>query len=103
MYAAAKQVLRTAIWILLFAVLACGPGKDELPGLIKKLSDNDDKIRNRAALDIASMGSDGEPAVPALIYLLRDRNRGIRSSAAFALRKIGTPDATAALDSYVKD
>jgi len=85
--------------ILLFACKA--RSNEELGVLIKNLSSPDGKVRNSAALEIASYGKDGAPAVPALIKLLTsDKSRGIRTSAAYALRSIGTEDAVKALDSY---
>ena len=93
--------MKKVISLLLFLLLAaCGPSKEELPGLIKELSHKDGRVRNQAALRIARMGSDGKPAVKPLIRLLKDDSAGIRTSAAYALRNIGTKEAIKALDNY---
>ena len=85
-----------------FAAVSCANPEVEVPKLIKQLKNNDAHKRNRAAMELASFGSDAEPAVRALSALLADPNGGVRSSAAFALRKIGTPEAERALTLYKK-
>ncbi len=92
----------TIIFFVLFSVSACGPSKEDLPKYMKELKSSESKTRNRAALAIAELGPDAEKAVPSLVMLLGDDNGGVRSSAAYALRRIDTPRARQALDSYKK-
>ncbi|HMO16655.1 MAG TPA: HEAT repeat domain-containing protein [Oligoflexia bacterium] len=70
--------------------------------LNKDLSSRESKIKNKAALKLASYGLKAEPAVPSLIKLLSDENGGVRTSAAYALRSIGTKKAITALEKYEK-
>jgi len=84
--------------VLFILLAACGPSESEIPRLMNELRDQDDAVRNQAALDLASLGPKAEKAVPALIQRLKDENGGVRSSAAYALRVIGTPQAKQALD-----
>ncbi|MCB0322357.1 MAG: HEAT repeat domain-containing protein [Bdellovibrionales bacterium] len=74
-----------------------------MPKLIKQLSAKDSSTRNKAAYALAGYGADAKPATRALIARLKDPNMGVRSTAAYALRSIGTPEATKALDAYEKD
>lgn len=96
------RYLKFCICGLLLLVLACGPSKEDLPILIKELRSSESATRNKAALALAEFGAEGEKAVPSLIMLLNDESGGVRSSAAYALRKIDTPQARRALDSYQK-
>lgn len=97
------QIAKLCIFCgLLLTSVACGPSKEELPQLIKDLRSSESATRNKAALALAEFGTDGEKAVPSLIQLLNDKSGGVRSSAAYALRKIDTPEARRALDTYQK-
>ena len=73
-----------------------------VPKLVEQLADKESKVRNRAALKLGDYGEDAAPAVVALSRLLGDPNSGVRTSAAYSLRRIGTPEATKALDDYRK-
>ena len=66
--------------------------------VIKEMRSSDPAVRNRAAMECAGFGDFGPKVVPSLIKLLDDENNGVKSGAAYALRKIGTPEATRALE-----
>ena len=76
--------------------------KTAVPRLIKDLESPTASVRNAACQSLATYGPDAKEATKPLIRRLYDENIGIRSSAAFALRKIDSPEATAALDNYKK-
>ena len=82
---------------LLTSVLAACCKQEQIPSNIRLLSSNDAKLRNKAALDLASCGADANSAVPILGRLLYDVNVGVQSSAAYALRRIDSPEAQAIL------
>jgi HEAT repeat protein len=71
-------------------------GPNDVPALIKLLSDDIDVSREAAAKSLAGAGSEGVAAVPKLITLLDDKNSSVREAAAAALGKIG-PGAKAAV------
>lgn len=98
-----KIILPLCLTLASFSFISCGENPDTaVPSLIKELQSKDSQERNRAALKLANFGEKAEPATKALIHLLKDDNGGVRSSAAYALRKIGSPQAQAALDTYQK-
>ena len=95
-----RHVLIFSIFLMLFPCACKESTKTAVPRLIEKLTAEEAHQRNEAALALAAYGEDAEPASKQLIRLLSDKNYGVRSSAAFALRRIGTKEATAALDAY---
>ncbi|MDZ4787305.1 MAG: HEAT repeat domain-containing protein [bacterium] len=85
------------MYLCLF-IISCADSKDEIPRLLKELNSSDAKIRNDAALGLASWGAPhSNQAVPRLIELMYDQNIGVQSAAAYALRRIDTPEARIAL------
>ena len=71
---------------------------ENLPKNIQALNSPSPKVRNQAALDLASCGESASKAVPRLGRLLYDENVGVQSSAAYALRKIDTDEAREILE-----
>lgn len=99
-----RQQLIPASLLMLTLTLSSGcheSAEHAVPHLIKQLDSDIASERNAACHALASYGPEARPATKALIKRLRDENIGIRSSAAYALRKIDSPEATAALDAYV--
>lgn len=86
----------------LFGAASCrGVSAADLPRLIEALEDQESRVRNQAALDLAALGREARPATRALIKRLqREKNRGVRTSVAYALRQIDTAEARAALEQY---
>ncbi len=84
--------------LIVFCCSCKSSSKEEVDTLIKDLSNKDPAVRSSAALELADGGAQAKRAVPQLIKLLNDKNVGVRSSAAFSLRKIGTPEASKALE-----
>lgn len=97
-----KRPLILLPFILLLFV-SCGPDRQQVKALTKKLRSADASERNSAAMDLAGASKHADLAVPALIKALSDRNGGVQSSAAYALRKLDTPEARQALEQAVKD
>lgn len=73
------------------AVEYLGAAGDEaaVPFLVAALADEDDQLRQHAAIALGEIGS--PEAVPALIRALRDRDRAVQWFAAVSLAKIGEP------------
>jgi HEAT repeat protein len=80
-----------------------GASREDLPRLRRELHDRDSRVRNQAALAIASLGGEGKDAVPELIRLLNDENGGVRTAAAFALHSIDDPSGVAAVERYKRE
>jgi HEAT repeat protein len=81
-------------------------GETAVPGLIQALRWPESAIRRGAASALGRIGS--AAAVPELIRLLKDEETGLYSSricdvAAEALRKIGTPEALAAVRQWRRE
>ena len=94
----------TILFLLFMSVSGCRESASTaVPRLIQMFSSTDTHERNSAAHEIGSYGKEAEEAVLPLIKLLHDPNNGVRSSAAYSLRRIGTKEASEALDSYKKD
>ena len=94
-----RLVLRTLIISIAVMPLVSCCKDSELPGAFKDLYSSSAKDRNEAALTLASCGSPkADRAVSRLIQLLNDENVGVQSSAAYALRRIGTKQASEALE-----
>jgi len=65
-------------------------GKKAVPGLIKKLSSKDHRVRERALDELGQLGPDAAEAVPTLIQLVNDDPRNtVRFRAAAVLGAIG--------------
>ncbi len=91
------------VLILSIVFVSCSRASvEDIPKLVTALRHKDSSVRNKAALDLASLGPEAKPATAALIRLLQDENGGVRTSAAVALRAIDTPAAIRALDNYRK-
>ena len=99
-----SQLTRISFFSIVFlGALACRESAETaVPRLVKDLESPTPSVRNAACQALATYGPDARDATKPLIRRLYDENIGIRSSAAFALRKIDSPEATAALDSYKK-
>ena len=65
-----------------------GKGPENIPKLIKLLSDSDSAARYWAAVAISALGSEGESVVDALSPLLKDSSPNVRFAAAGALCKL---------------
>jgi len=65
---------------------------------VAKPRKNDKYLRDEAAGALGEIGPAAAPAVPALITALRVRYWALRRSAAWALGRIGSPEATGALE-----
>lgn len=84
---------RIPLTILILLMLAGCCDQTKIPELIGRLNSSNTRVRNQAALDLASCGSKASKAVPRLAELLYDDSVGVQSSASYALRKIDTPEA----------
>ena len=74
-----------------------------LAALTAALKDADEEVRFSAALSLARLGPDAEPAVPVLSEALHDSNRYVPGYAVEALERIGTRDAAKALLPFLKN
>ena len=78
------------------------PAAPAVPVLIDMLADDEDvQVRFEAALALAQIGPASNDAVPVLKTALTDRNRYVRDNAIHALKRIGSPEAEAALFDYL--
>jgi HEAT repeat protein len=69
------------------------PGKEVVPGLIKKLSEKDQGIRIAAALALGRIGGDAEPAIPTLTRMLQDEDKQVQNAARQALAQLDRKNA----------
>ncbi|MBT5714929.1 HEAT repeat domain-containing protein, partial [Candidatus Poribacteria bacterium] len=70
--------------------------------LAAMLNDENDVVRRNAALALARIGDLAAEAVPALTEALREPHYYVRGFSVQALRRIATPEATAALLHYLE-
>ena len=87
--------------LLAISLLAGCCDDKSIPAAMRGLDSSSAHDRSESAMELARCGEKASRAVPRLSQLLYDDNVGVQSSAAYALRKIGTPDAKAALDRAV--
>ena len=93
-------------WVRRSAVEALGTMESNpqaaVPALSTLLGDEDGQTRYEAAYALARFGAAAADAVPALVAALNDAdNRYVSAHSAAALRRIGTPEANAALLDYL--
>ena len=73
-----------------------------VPQLIEMLANDEDvQVRFESALALAQIGPASSDAVPVLKDSLSDKNRYVRDNSIHALKRIGTPEAEAALFDYL--
>ncbi len=79
-----------------------GHADHAVPALTTLLSDDSDQVRFDAAYGLAHHGVAAAPATDGLVGALDDENRYVRNHSAEALKRIGTPTATAALFDFLE-
>jgi uncharacterized sulfatase len=80
-----ERILETALLV--------GKGKDVMPQLFDRLSDEDGAVRYWSAIGLANLGASAVSAVPVLRGRLDDESADVRVAAAQALCRIGRIDA----------
>ncbi len=61
--------------------------------MIETFKDDDQGVRESAAIALGNIGPDAKAAVPILTEVLKDEDKYVREGAAWALEKISTPEA----------
>ena len=78
------------------------PAALAVPVLIDMLANDEDvQVRFEAALALGQIGPASSDAIPVLKDSLSDKNRYVRDNSIHALKRIGTPEAEAALFDYL--
>jgi HEAT repeat protein len=72
-----------------------------VPALTTLMGDESGQVRFDAAYGLAHHGEAAAPATQALVGALEDDNRYVRNHSVEALKRIGTPEATAALFDFL--
>jgi len=75
-------------------------GRGAVPGMIKTMKDADRPTRIRIILTLGKMGDTAKDAVPGLTEVLKGSDYILRGFAREALRKIGTPEASAVVRAF---